>query len=161
MLAVDYRPKQAPRSPLPTSWAVWLVAAASLGIALAGCGSGSTATPASTPATSTSSAPSSSTAPVNAAPAAPAPTVIPSPDASETAKLVSDLGAIDPSLADKKAVSRARNVCQKSAPGEYPNADGLSNYVQQEFQDGDTPTVSASTADAIIAAVKASSWCKQ
>lgn len=87
-------------------------------------------------------------------------TVIPSPDAAESDSLLSGLSAIDPSLADKKAVNRARNVCQKSAPGEYPAADGLSNYVQQEFADGDTPEVSAASAQAIIALVKSSSWCK-
>ncbi len=116
-----------------------------------GCSATSSAVP--------SAASTSTLEPTTTAPAV-GRTTIPSPDASETTSLLAGLGAIDPSLADKKAVSRARNVCLQSAPGEYPTADGLSNYVQQEFQDGDTPSVSASTADAIIALVTSSSWCQ-
>lgn len=87
-------------------------------------------------------------------------TVIPFPNAGEATTLIAGLTVIDPSLDDGKTVSRARNVCQRSINGEHPTADGLSNYIQQEFQDGDTPIVSASTAEAIIALVKASSWCR-
>ena len=73
--------------------------------------------------------------------------------------LLRELAAIDPSLADKKAVNRARNVCQRSAPGEHATAEDLAQYVQRKFQDDDTPSVSNTTARMIIALVRSRSWC--
>lgn len=58
------------------------------------------------------------------------------------------------------AVSRARNVCRKSAPGEYSTVDDLAQYAEQEFHDGDTPSVSSATANAIIDVVRSSTWCR-
>ena len=89
-----------------------------------------------------------------------APVAIPSPGVRDSAMLRRGLAAIDPSLADSKAVTRARNVCQKLTPGQNSTTDGLARYVQQEFQDGDTPSVSNATARAIIDVVRFSRWCR-
>lgn len=86
-------------------------------------------------------------------------TVVATPDSGQTQTLLAGLKAIDPSLANDKAVGRARSVCQEMARGYYGGNDGLSSYVQQDFQDPNSPNVSKGTAQQIITLIQTGGWC--
>ncbi|MFI0265570.1 hypothetical protein [Streptomyces luteogriseus] len=88
-----------------------------------------------------------------------APSTYPSPNAAQTAKLITALGAIDKGLVVKedRAVRRSENVCRDIKDGK--DAQGIKKNAELRFEGGNVPDLSDAQAGQIVDAVKAS-FCK-
>lgn len=128
-------------------------------LVLAGCGT-------STPPPATSSLNVSAMAAAEAAAAeakmpsntpTPQPAVIPRPDASQSAQLLSALGAVDPGLNRDRSVGRARNVCQDILGG-MDHAQVLSR-AEYRFEGGTVPSLSPDQVERILVVIT-TTFCK-